>query len=311
MSQRLNCISVLEYSLSNQNNKRAEEKSGHFDAIPLLSGGYCVLISKKSINTKKRIDFRSKYYNIFLMSEKEEVPPKLFLATPCYGGMVCQEFMQSVLCTLHTCMINRVGLQVFMIGNESLITRGRNQLVAEFMASDCSHLMFVDADIEFNPHDVLKLISHNKPIVAGAYPLKKEPTSYVVNLRPDALQLDDLVEVMDAGTGFMMIKREVITKMQNAHPELHYTGDLEGDEYRKDLNSKEDHRQRLKENLYSLFDTSHDKGDNNNYLSEDYTFCRRWQKIGGKIWLDSTIKLNHVGRKIYKGDASLIFSNEN
>jgi len=109
----------------------------------------------------------------------------------------------------------------------------------------------------------------------------------------------------------MMIKREVITKMQNAHPELHYTGDLEGDEYRKDLNSKEDHRQRLKENLYSLFDTSHDKGDNNNYLSEDYTFCRRWQKIGGKIWLDSTIKLNHVGRKIYKGDASLIFSNEN
>ena len=245
------------------------------------------------------------------MSEKEEVSQKLFLATPCYGGMVCQEFMQSVLCTLHTCMINRVGLQVFMIGNESLITRGRNQLVAEFMASDCSHLMFVDADIEFNPHDILKLISHNKPIVAGAYPLKKEPTSYVVNLSPDALQLDDLVEVMDAGTGFMMIKREVITKMQNAHPELHYSGDLEGDEYRKDLKGKEDHRQRLKENLYSLFDTSHDKGDNNNYLSEDYTFCRRWQKIGGKIWLDSTVKLNHVGRKIYKGDASLIFPNEN
>jgi hypothetical protein len=301
----------LECSLSNQNNKRAEEKSGHVDTIPLLSGGYCVLISEKSINTKKRIDFRSKYYNIFLMSEKEEVPSKLFLATPCYGGMVCQEFMQSVLMTLHKCMINRVGLQVFMIGNESLITRGRNQLVAEFMASDCSHLMFVDADIEFNANDILKLMSHDKPIVTGAYPLKKEPISYVVNLSDNALRLNDLVEVIDAGTGFMMIKREVILKMQEAHPELHYVGDLRGDEYRKDLIGREDYRQKLKENLYSLFDTSHDEEANNNYLSEDYTFCRRWQKIGGKIWLDTTIKLNHIGRKIYKGDASLIFQNEN
>ncbi len=308
----LDCISVLEYSLSNQNNKRAEEKLGHFDAMPLLSGGYCVLISEKSINTEKPIDFISKNLNIFLMSEKEEVPPKLFLATPCYGGMVCQEFMQSVLCTLHSCMINRIGLQVFMIGNESLITRGRNQLVAEFMASDCSHLMFIDADIEFNPNDVLKLVAHDKPVVTGAYPLKMEPISYVVNVASNAVRLNDLIEVNDAGTGFMLIKREVISKMQEAHPELHYTGDLDRDEYRKDLvGEKESYRERLKENLYSLFDTSHDKESNNNYLSEDYTFCRRWQKIGGKIWTDTTIKLNHIGRKIYAGDASLIFQNEN
>jgi hypothetical protein len=279
--------------------------------MPLLSGGYCVLISEKSINTKKRIDFKSKYYNIFLMSEKKKVPLKLFLATPCYGGMVCQEFMQSVLCTLHACMINKVGLQVFMIGNESLITRGRNQLVAEFMASDCSHLMFIDADIEFNPADVLKLLHHDKPLVTGAYPLKMEPINYVINLADNASRLNDLVEVNDAGTGFMMIKREVISKMQEAHPELHYTGDLDGDEYRKDLAGKDHYRQRLKENLYSLFDASHDKEANNNYLSEDYTFCRRWQKIGGKIWVDTTVKLNHIGRKIYKGDVSLIFQNEN
>ena len=269
------------------------------DTMPPFLRGYCVLISEKSINTKKRIDFKSKYYNILLMSLNEEVPQKLFLATPCYGGMVCQEFMQSVLCTLHACMINRVGLQVFMIGNESLITRGRNQLVAEFMASDCSHLMFIDADIEFDSADILKLISHDKPIVTGAYPLKMEPISYVVNLTDNALRLNDLVEVIDAGTGFMMIKREVISKMQRAHPELHYTGDLDRDEYRKDLVGKEDHKEELRENLYSLFDTSHDKE------------ARRWQKIGGKIWLDTTIKLNHIGRKIYKGDASLIFQNEN
>jgi hypothetical protein len=204
-------------------------------------------------------------------------------------------------------MINQVGLQVFMIGNESLITRGRNQLVSEFMASDCSHLMFVDADIEFNPSDVLKLISHGKPIVTGAYPLKVEPTTYVINEAYNAEKDGNLIEIKDAGTGFMMIERGVIEKMQEAYPELHYTGDLERNEYRKDLTGKDDHKNKLKKNLYSLFDTSHDKEDNNNYLSEDYTFCRRWQKIGGKIWLDTTISLNHIGRKIYKGNSSEIF----
>jgi hypothetical protein len=233
---------------------------------------------------------------------------KVFLATPCYGGMVCQEFLQSVLQMLYTCMVNKVGLQVFTIGNESLITRGRNQLVAEFMASDCSHLMFIDADIEFNPDDVLKLISHDKPIVVGAYPLKQEPISYVINtVSGEPEKNKNLIEVKDAGTGFMMIRKDAIEAMQQAYPELHYTGDLAGNSYRQDLIGKDEHKEKLKGNLYSLFDTSHDEDANNAYLSEDYTFCRRWQKIGGKIWLDSTISLNHIGRKIYKGNASKIF----
>ena len=238
------------------------------------------------------------------MSDK----PKLFLATPCYGGMVCQEFVQSLLRTLHSCMVNQVGLQVFMIGNESLITRGRNQLVAEFMASDCSHLMFIDADIEFNSNDVLKLLSHDKPVVVGAYPLKQEPINYVINMvSGESEKNKNLIEVKDAGTGFMMIRRDAIEAMQQAYPELHYTGDLAGNTYRKDLMGKDSHREELKKNLYSLFDTSHDKDNNNAYLSEDYTFCRRWQKINGKIWLDTTINLNHIGRKTYKGNVSKMF----
>ena len=242
-----------------------------------------------------------------MSSKPSETRPQVFLATPCYGGMVCQEFMQSVLRTLHTCMVNNIGLNVFMMGNESLITRGRNQLVAEFMASESSHLMFIDADIEFHPSEILKLISHDKPIVTGAYPLKVEPTTYVVNSADNPEKDGKLIEVKDSGTGFMLIRRDTIEKMQEAYPDLHYTGDFDRQEYRKDLQGRDEHKEKLKENLYSLFDTSHDKEDNNNYLSEDYTFCRRWQKIGGKIWLDTTITLNHVGRKIYRGDASRVF----
>jgi hypothetical protein len=235
--------------------------------------------------------------------------PKIFLATPCYGGMVCQEFMQSVLTTLHACMVNGVGLQVFMVGNESLIPRGRNQIVSEFMCSDCSHLFFVDADIQFNAQDVLKLINHDKDVVVGAYPLKSDPIRYFINWKYKESEADEkstLREVTDAGTGFMMIKKEVIEKMKSEYTELHYTGDLNDDSYRQDLQGDYIKRQKLKENLYSLFDTSHDKENNNDYLSEDYTFCRRWQKMGGKIWLDTTIKLNHIGRKVYAGDISRV-----
>lgn len=237
--------------------------------------------------------------------------PSLYLATPCYGGMVCQEFMQSVLRTLHVCMLNQITLNVFMMGNESLITRGRNQLVAEFMASKFSHLIFIDADIEYDPNDILKLISHNKPVVTGAYPLKVDPVAYMINPTSEGKKNNDLVEVKDAGTGFMMIQRDVIEKMQKAYPELHYTGDFDNDQYRKDLADKNEHKEQLKKNLYSLFDTSHDKENNNNYLSEDFTFCRRWQKIGGEIWLDTSITLNHIGKKNYKGDCSKIFNYEN
>lgn len=245
---------------------------------------------------------------------KESKPPKVFIGVPCFGGMVCQEFLQSTLLTLSNCLFNKIALQIFTIGNESLITRARNQLVAEFMASDCSHLMFIDSDLRFDGDAVARLLSHNKPIVIGAYPLKIEPITYFIEpvendeeIRKIGNIWDGLIEVTKGGTGFMLIQRGVIKDMQSHYPELHYTGDYDNSSYRQDLNGKDDHKQKLKENLYSLFDTSHDKENNNNYLSEDYTFCKRWRDMGGKIWLDEGIKLDHIGRKVFKGDVSKIF----
>lgn len=117
----------------------------------------------------------------------------------------------------------------------------------------------------------------------------------------------DLIEVKNAGTGFMLIRRSVIRAMQLEYPELHYTTDYDGNSYRQDLIGKDEHRQKLRKNLYSLFDTSHDKENNNEYLSEDYTFCKRWRDMGGKVWLDKSIKLDHIGRKMFKGDISKVF----
>ena len=249
----------------------------------------------------------------------------IFIATPCYGEMCSAHYAQSLAYTYAFAEKHgiRVGHQV--IGNESLITRARNQMVYDFMESGYSHLMFVDADISFDKEDLFKLALYKKDVVAAAYPMKglswdrvigskteeearKRSVNYVVNMPPELSEskevketgvfkvnlYDGLLEVYDAGTGFMMISRFALQAMiDNYGDELSYTGD------EKSV-SKSGKVTKKTIKLHALFDTSIDlKTDR--YLSEDYTFCRRWQALGGKIWIDPDIVLNHHGSYTYRG----------
>lgn len=223
----------------------------------------------------------------------------IFFATPCYGGLLTDQFFLSMVRMIEVFRSNRISHTITTLRNESLITRGRNILTAMFLASECTHLMFIDADIEFNAEDIIRMIKLNQPIVAGAYPKKTLPIQYAINLKiidptTGAVNVQDgAVEVLDASTGFFLVKREVFLKMIQAYPELHLKNDNSIDP-------------KLNQHCYALFDTMLDPVDNR-YLSEDYTFCRRWQQLGGKIWLDPKIKLNHVGSYTFEGNPSLLF----
>lgn len=247
---------------------------------------------------------------------------KVFIATPCYGGQLMEPYFKSILKLVFFCDRNQIPLQFATIANESLVTRARNTLVAFFMASDCSHLLFIDADIEFRVDDFLRLVDADKDVIAGAYPKKghnwnqikefvqNNPDSPAINLSaagadyainfefldPVAKTIaveNGLIKVKDAGTGFMLIKREAIKSLMDKHPELKYNNDLN---IGKEVN----------EFCYSLFDTMIDP-ESKRYLSEDYTFCRRWQANGGEIWLDPSITLNHYGTTGFLGNPSLMF----
>jgi hypothetical protein len=224
----------------------------------------------------------------------------LFFATPCYGGLLTDQYFLSMFKTQQQLMQQGLSFRVTTLRNESLITRARNILVAMFLESDCTHLMFIDADIEFSPDSILRMLAMDKPIIAGAYPKKTLPVDFAINFKfKDAgrsiLNTDNgAIEVLDASTGFFMIKREVIEKMIIAYPELHYKNDSSIDP-------------NFDKYCYALFDTILDKKDNR-YLSEDYCFCRRWQDIGGSIWLDPNTKLNHVGSYTFQGDVSTMFN---
>lgn len=249
---------------------------------------------------------------------------KFFIATPCYGGALTEPYFRSTIKMMTFFNSHQIPLAFGTIANESLVTRARNVLVAYFLQSNYDRLLFVDADIEFKVEDVLKLYAHNKDVVVGAYPKKGVNwqrikgaaaaagvdknmsdgevaafgSDYAVNFKfvnreAKTIAIENgAVKLHDAGTGFMMIKREAILKMIEAYPELAYNNDL---------NIGED----LKGKFYALFDTMIDPVDRR-YLSEDYTFCRRWQEMGGDIWLDPSISLNHFGSFCFVGNPAAI-----
>jgi len=219
---------------------------------------------------------------------------RLHFCVPCYAGSLHEAFFISMLKFMAAA--NRLGLQftVDTMVNESLIPRGRNSLVAKFLAFEpkSTHLMFIDSDIGFEPEEIIKLMLANKDVAGGLYPKKALPIQYVVNKVPNSVKEGNLVEVANLGTGFMMIKREVIETIIRAKPELHYQDAI-------GLDPKYDPYK------YALFDTLIDPVTKE-YLSEDYYFCKLWRDMGGKIWADLTVKLSHAGYFKFEGDATLL-----
>ena len=241
------------------------------------------------------------------MSER----PCIMVMTPCYGSHVMAAYTESILRLQVTFQQKGIGFAYKWRDNDALITRARAEMVAGFLADPvATHLMFIDADIAFQPEQALRLLAFDKDVVAAAYPLKgidwKGATKAAVAGRPPqsaALKYvvgwaeperiaghHGFARVRYAGTGFILIRRQVFVRLCNAHPELKY----------RRVNSANDqlvdspHR-------FALFDCMIDP-ETGAYLSEDFAFCRRWTDLGGEIWLDLQSRLTHYGQYAFIGD---------
>lgn len=272
-----------------------------------------------------------------LLDAKVEIPVGLlrqkhiFIATPCYGGQIGEPYFRSMMRLAILCNKYEIPYTISTLANESLVTRGRNTLVSFFMENPATtHLFFIDADIEFNPEDLLRMVAYDKPVIVGAYPKKAinwdsiitaarnfpdetsqtiegHSSNYVVNFdfvpdqdqsaAPQVQIVDNLVKLKDGGTGFMCIKKEVIQQMFDEYPDLKYVNDINVD-------------QKFEPYMYALFDTLIDP-DSRRYLSEDYAFCRLWQKMGGEVYLDPRTALSHVGHYTFRGNIRKLFTGEN
>lgn len=255
------------------------------------------------------------------VSIEELKQQKLFVATPMYGGQ-CMGLYARSMCDLSAlCTSYGIQLQIYYLFNESLITRGRNYACDEFLRSGADHMMFIDADIGFDPKDVIALMAmqmsdpEKYQIVTGPYPkksiswekiksavdqgfadedpenLNKYVGDYVFNPKANttSISLSEPSEIMEGGTGFMMIDREVFTRYREAYPELAYLPD----------HVRSEHFDGSRE-IHAYFDCVIDP-TTRRYLSEDYFFCYNVNKMGGRIWLCPWMKLQHVGSMIFGG----------
>jgi hypothetical protein len=245
---------------------------------------------------------------------------RLMIATPCYGGMITTAYFQSMLKTVD--FLNRSGIayEIFTKANESLITRARNAFVAEFMGrKEFSHLLFIDADIGFEPELIGKMLNFNKPVTAAAYPtkginwervrklaarakdgqhLRDLSMHYTVNFvdaddKPYRVKLsieDGFIKVPLVSTGFLMIRREVFETMRALLPDTSFVNDIPGHD-----------SPHARSNFHTFFDTLvHPKS--RRYLSEDYAFCYKWVvQCNGEIYLNVEHRLTHYGTYPFSG----------
>lgn len=161
------------------------------------------------------------------------------------------------------------------------VERARNILTANFLESDCTHILFVDSDIAFTAEDIARVTSHDAPVVGGLYPLKnfKPQVEWCGNglaAGESPARADGLTEVKYTGTGFLCIAREVFETMIAR-------GGVE--KYRQDFPP---HREEF------AFWTQGVRAGR--FLTEDWMFCQRWLEIGGKIFADTQVVLRHAGR---------------
>jgi GT2 family glycosyltransferase len=198
---------------------------------------------------------------------------------------------------------SNIAAQLFPIVFDSLVNRARNAATAHFLSSDCTHILFIDSDIEFNPEDVLKLIQCKERVVGGAYaqkwlnlqkvketfskdPVPEKPMTFCTNhsihftLPSDKDQTK--IEVDYLTTGFMLIEHSVFTELIKKYPQRQYTNDVDG------------YMSADKNMFYNFFCVEINE-DTNRFESEDYGFCRLWKSIGGHIYVIPDITLTHYG----------------
>jgi hypothetical protein len=230
----------------------------------------------------------------------------ILVGTPCYHGAVSMEYTASMLGLQRELNRDGVDFSLEMTGSVSLIPIARNYIVAKVLAQPrFTHLLFIDADVGFDPSVVPRYLRTDKDVVAGIYPLKQLDLEAVRNLpreRPAAGALhyavktsagarattDGFIKADYAATGFMLVKRRVLERMAAHYSDLKYRHSFT-------LAAAADSA-----HLYALFDTSLDASGV--YLPEDYTFCTRWRALGGEIWVDTRSQFNHVGRYVFAGD---------
>jgi hypothetical protein len=220
------------------------------------------------------------------IAEKSAFPfkKKLFICSPSYMGEYCDDFLNSIILTLFDLKEKGIEFIFKTLPGDSMIERARNRLIAEFLNSDCTHILMIDCDQGWDYTKVYEMLMHDKEFIAGAVPVKdpdKEDYRLWINCGINGVAItnnEGLISTSVIGSAFIMLKRELFETI------IQYNSWLRCES--------------MGVNYYSFFEITHRP----NFMGEDVTFCKRWTDLNGKIWIMPNINMIHIGKKVFKGN---------
>lgn len=212
----------------------------------------------------------------------EAVEKDVVIAFPAYDHKTEVNIAQEMYASMYDPRIPVRKIHYY--NGDSLVTRARNACAAAFMdMDDVNYMMFIDSDIHFKRSQIARLRSHDKGVVGGVYLKKKLPYQPVCNHRLGHEEGTGLALMREVGTGFMMIRKDVLKAIMDRWPEHRY---------------KQYKHERQSDNYYDWFRVGKCP-DTGYYLSEDYYFCKLARECGYDVYMDEGILVDHSGRMTY------------
>lgn len=214
----------------------------------------------------------------------------IFIALPAYDFKVSLKLAVSLARFAQEAPKHGISVQIGSICGCSVVSRARNLLVKDLLESDCTELLFIDSDINFEPEAIFRLMAwgsdEKKGIVAAVPRVRDVNKVYIADLEYDenrelTMNRQGLVRAERVATAFMWVNRKVFEDLVEANPEWTYWDKRAG------------------KNLSAVFDF---KVTPEGYIGEDFLFCDRAREAGYEVWIDPTISLGHMGVQEYTGN---------
>lgn len=218
---------------------------------------------------------------------------RILIGTPAYQGELSVHYVDSLINTIKLGLARNIEVMHTFLSNDALIQRARNDLFQIAYESGVDFFFFIDADMYWKPEDVFKLIGADKDFIGAPCRKKSQVEQYNVKLSEEKQEklvdqdiIENILEVDGVGTGFLCLTKKAIAAIYEVSPE-----------YKQDNGRKN----------RMVFNVEIKDGV---FVSEDISFCNAWKEsCEGKMYVDSTIEIGHVGTAHYSGNFNLFLTN--
>jgi hypothetical protein len=209
----------------------------------------------------------------------------LFIAIPTYDAKLTSKCVESLLQSVVKLVSLGHTVTPYFHIHDPFIDRARNMCVHLFLSTKCTDMIFIDSDVGFDSKAILKIIKHDKQIIAGACPFRRDDLSFQAELYFDPVtnnckdEETGLVKAKTVGTGFIRIQRSVFERMID-----HY-------KMKPDLLG-----------IYRFFETGVVFPDDERWYGEDVVFGKKWLNMGEELFMEPDINFIHTGSKDYQAN---------